>query len=210
VLIFLAAPLTAAMIVLAGPIASVFFQYGLFSERSAERTAGALVFFAIGLVGHIVVHLLTRAFYAMQDTRTPVIWAIIAVAINVPLMVWLVGPMGVEGLALALSISAVLEVIGLLWALRNRIESVEDGEVLRSTGRSAIAAGAAALLMLGGLTLIRQWVPGLLEGGLTRLLAVAALTAAGGGIYLLVASALRSPEIALLRSLLARRSNRPA
>ena len=113
------------------------------ASESAERTAGALAFFAIGLVGHIVVHVLTRAFYAMQDTRTPVLWAIIAVAINVPLMAWLVGPMGVEGLALALSISAMLEVIGLLWALRRRIESIEERAVLRSAVRSAVAAVAA-------------------------------------------------------------------
>jgi putative peptidoglycan lipid II flippase len=205
ILIFLAAPLTAAMIVLAGPIAAVFFQYGLFSERSAERTAGALVFFAIGLAGHIVVHVLTRAFYAMQDTRTPVLWAIIAVAINVPLMVWLVGPMGVEGLALALSISALLEVLGLLWALRRRIESVEEGQVLRSAGRSAVAGAAAALLMLGGLTVVQSALPALLENGVGRLAVLVALTAAGFAIYALVASALRAPELAQLRSLLARR-----
>jgi putative peptidoglycan lipid II flippase len=210
VLIFLALPLTAAMIVLAGPIASVFFQYGLFSERSADRTAGALVFFAIGLVGHIVVHVLTRAFYAMQDTRTPVLWAIIAVAINVPLMIWLVGPMGVEGLALALSISAVLEVIGLLWALHRRIDSVEEADVVRSAGRSAVAAVAAGLLMLGGLTVVRDVLPDALVGGLSRLLVVAILTTAGGIIYVLVASALRAPEIGLLRSLLARRRGRGA
>jgi putative peptidoglycan lipid II flippase len=210
VLIFLAAPLTAAMIVLAGPIASVFFQYGLFSASSADRTAGALAFFAIGLGGHIVVHVLTRAFYAMQDTRTPVLFAIIAVAINVPLMAWLVGPMGVQGLALALSISAVLEVIGLVLALHRRIESVEEREVLRSAGRSAVAALAAALLMLGGLTLVREWLPAALDGGLSRLLVVVVLTAGGGAIYLLVASALRAPEIALLRSLLSRRRGRGA
>ena len=205
ILIFLAAPLTAALIVLAGPITSVFFQYGLFTERSAERTAGALVFFAIGLTGHIVVHVLTRAFYAMQDTRTPVLWAIIAVAINVPLMVWLVGPMGVEGLALALSISALLEVVGLLWALRRRIESVEEGPVLRSAGRSAVAGVAAALLMLGGLTVARSALPGLLDNGVGRLVVVAALTAAGFAIYALVASALRAPELAQMRALLTRR-----
>jgi putative peptidoglycan lipid II flippase len=205
ILVFLAAPLTAAMIVLAGPIASVFFQYGLFTERSAERTAGALVFFAIGLTGHIVVHLLTRAFYAMQDTRTPVVWAIIAVAINVPLMVWLVGPMGVEGLALALSISALLEVVGLLWALRRRIDSVEEGQVLRSAVRSAVAGVAAGLLMLGGLTVARSALPGLLDNGVGRLVVVAALTAAGFAIYALVASALRAPELAQMRALLARR-----
>jgi putative peptidoglycan lipid II flippase len=205
ILIFLAAPLTAAMIVLAGPIASVFFQYGLFSERSAERTAGALVFFAIGLTGHIVVHLLTRAFYAMQDTRTPVLWAVIAVAINVPLMAWLVGPMGIQGLALALSITALLEVVGLLWALHRRIESIEEGQVLRSAARCAVAAGAAALLMLGGLTVVQGSVPGLLDNGLGRLAVLAALTAAGFAIYVLVASALRAPELAQMRSLLARR-----
>jgi putative peptidoglycan lipid II flippase len=210
ILVFLAAPLTAAMIVLAGPIASVFFQYGLFTERSAERTAGALVFFAIGLTGHIVVHVLTRAFYAMQDTRTPVLWAIIAVAINVPLMVWLVGPMGVEGLALALSISALLEVVGLLWALHRRIESVEEGQVLRSAARSAVAGVAAALLMLGGLTVVRSALPVLLEDGVGRVVVLAALTAAGFAIYALVASALRAPELAQMRALLARRRPRGA
>jgi len=210
ILVFLAAPLTAAMIVLAGPIASVFFQYGLFTERSAERTAGALVFFAIGLTGHIVVHVLTRAFYAMQDTRTPVLWAIIAVAINVPLMVWLVGPMGVEGLALALSISALLEVVGLLWALHRRIESVEEGQVLRSAARSAVAGVAAALLMLGGLTVVRSALPVLLEDGVGRVVVLAALTAAGFAIYALVASALRAPELAQMRALLARRRTRGA
>jgi putative peptidoglycan lipid II flippase len=169
-----------------------------------------LAFFAIGLGGHIVVHVLTRAFYAMQDTRTPVLFAIIAVAINVPLMAWLVGPMGVQGLALALSISAVLEVIGLVLALHRRIESVEEREVLRSAGRSAVAALAAALLMLGGLTLVREWLPAALDGGLSRLLVVVVLTAGGGAIYLLVASALRAPEIALLRSLLSRRRGRGA
>jgi putative peptidoglycan lipid II flippase len=210
VLIFIAAPLTAAMIVLAQPITSVFFQYGLFSEQSAELTAGALAFFAIGLMGHIVVHVLTRAFYAMQDTRTPVLWAIIAVAINVPLMAWLVGPMGIEGLALALSISASLEVIGLLWALHRRIESIEGAAVLRSAMRSAVGAGAAALVMLGGLTLVETWLPALLEGGISRLLVVVVLSGAGAAIFLLVASALRSPEIALLRNLMKRRNRSPA
>jgi putative peptidoglycan lipid II flippase len=210
VLIFLAAPLTAALIVLAEPITSVFFQYGLFSARSAERTASVLVFFAIGLVGHIVVHVLSRAFYAMQDTRTPVTWAVIGVAVNVPLMLWLVGPMGVEGLALALSLTTLLEVGGLLVFLRRRIDSIGEGDVMRSAGRSAVAGLAAALLMLGGVTLLRDWAPALLDNGLTRLLAVGGLAAAGGAIYLLVASALRAPEIAQMRALLARRRSRGA
>jgi hypothetical protein len=62
--------------------------------------------------------------------------------------------------------------------------------------------------MLGGLTLVQTWLPGLLQGGVSRLLVVVILGAAGAAIFLLVATALRSPEIALLRNLLRRRRNR--
>jgi putative peptidoglycan lipid II flippase len=210
VLIFIAAILTAVMIVLREPLASSFFQYGLFSQQSADRTAGALGFFAIGLVAHVVVHVLTRAFYAMQDTRTPVTWAVVAVAINVPLMAWLVGPMGVEGLALAFSLSSMLEVLGLLWSLRRRIESVEEGAILRSAGRAAVAAGAAGLLMLGGLTLLDGVAPALVTSGLGRLVVLVGLAAAGTAIFLLVAGALGSPEFDQLRAILRRRFRRSA
>jgi putative peptidoglycan lipid II flippase len=210
ILIFLAAPLTAMMIVLARPIAAVFFQYGLFSSAATERTAGALVFFSLGLGGHIVVHVLTRAFYAMQDTRVPVLWAIVAVAINVPLMTILSGPMGVQGLALALSISATLEVLGLVWALRRRINSIEEGEVLRSGARSALAAALAAALMLGGLAAAQAWLATMLANGAGRVLLLFVLAGAGAAVYLLAAAAMRSPELAQMRRHLSRRRGRPA
>jgi peptidoglycan biosynthesis protein MviN/MurJ (putative lipid II flippase) len=116
--------------------------------------------------------------------------------------------MGVEGLALALSISAVLEVLGLLWSLHRRIESVEEASLLRSAARASIAAGASALLMLGGLTLVEGLAPGLLDNGLGRLVALLALGSAGVAIFLLVASALRSPELEQLRGLLPARLRR--
>ena len=205
ILIFLAAPLTAAMIVLARPIAAVFFQYGLFSTAAADRTAGALAFFSIGLSGHIVVHVLTRAFYAMQDTRIPVLWAVIAVAINVPLMAILSGPMGVEGLALALSISASLEVLGLIWALRRRIDSIEEAAVLSSGLRSVLAAVGAAVVMLAGQLALQAWSPGLLANGLGRIVALALLVGAGAVVYLLASAAMGSDELAQVRRYLSRR-----
>jgi putative peptidoglycan lipid II flippase len=207
-LVFVAAPMTAILIVLREPLTSVFYQYGLFSQSATDRTASTLLFFSIGLVGHIVVHVLARAFYAMQDTRTPVTWAIVAVAINVPLMAWLVGPMGVEGLALALSIAAVLEVIGLLWSLRRRLESVEEAAILRTLGRASVAAVAAGLLMFGGLVAVEGSLGGLLDNTVGRLLALLVLSAAGGATFLLVAAALRSPELDQLRGILRRRTSR--
>jgi len=153
---------------------------------------------------------LARAFYAMQDTKTPVMWAIIAVAINVPLMAWLVGPMGVEGLALALSVVAVIEVLGLLWSLHRRIESVEEAAIARALGRAAVAGVAAALFMLGGLTLVEGALGGLLDNVVGRLLALLVLAGAGGAVYLVVAAALRAPELGQLRGILRRRSGRPS
>ena len=80
--------------------------------------------------------------------------------------------------------------------------------MLRSVGRSTVAAGAAALLMLGGLRLVEDWFGPLLENGLGRLLVLAALSAAGIAIFVLVAAALRSPELAQVRSQLGRRLGR--
>jgi len=205
ILIFLAAPLTAIMIVLARPISAVFFQYGLFSNAAADRTAGALVFFSLGLTGHIVVHVLTRAFYAMQDTRIPVLWAIVAVAINVPLMAILSGPMGIEGLALALSISASIEVIALAWSLRRRIDSIDEGTILRSGLRSALAAVIAGAVMLGGLTAMQTWFGPILANGAGRIVALLILAGGGTAVYLLVAIAMQSDELRQVRRYLTRR-----
>ena len=208
IIMFIALPITAIMVVLAEPITGVFFQYGLFDARAASRTAGALVFFAVGLAANSAVHVLVRAFYAMHDTRTPVLWAILAVVVNVPLMVWLVGPMGIGGLALALSLTATGEAIGLIWALRGRIHSIEGASIARSVARAGVAAAAAALLMLGGLEVVHSAFAGLEGTGLGRLAVLLALAGAGLAIYVLVAGAMRSPELAQLREMAGRRLRR--
>ena len=205
VLLFVALPLTAVMTVLREPLTAVFFQYGLFSAQSTDRTAVALFYFTLGLAAQVLVPILARAFYALQDTRTPVVWAIVAVGLNVPLMAWLVGPMGVGGLALALSVTASLEVLGLLWALRSRLRGLDGAALLSSLVRSTAAAAVAALAMFGGLQLTDAWFPSLLDHALGRLLVLLVLSAVGGVGFLAVAALLRSPEIGELRRLFGRR-----
>jgi putative peptidoglycan lipid II flippase len=210
VLLFIALPLTAVMVVLREPLTAVFFQYGLFSAQSTQQTSVALLFFTLGLAAQVLVPILARAFYALQDTRTPVAWAIGAVVVNVPLMAWLVGPMGVGGLALAGSLTASFEVLGLLWMLRSRLRGLDAADLLASLGRSAIAAGAAALLMLGGLQLVASWFGTVLGHGLGRLLVLLVLSAMGIALFLVVAAALRAREIGELQRLLGGRFRRAA
>ena len=209
VLLFIALPLTAVMTVLREPLTAVFFQYGLFSRQSTALTAVALLYFTLGLAAQCLVPILARAFYALQDTATPVLWAIVTVALNIPLMVWLVGPMGVGGLALALSVTASLEVFGLLWALRGRLGGLDGRELLSSLLRSSAAAAATALVMFGGLQLTQISLPTLLDHALGRLVVLLALSALGGAVFLGAAALLRSQEIGELRGLLGRRF-RPA
>jgi putative peptidoglycan lipid II flippase len=187
------------MIVLREPLASVFFEYGLFSAESAERTASALAWFAIGVPAHVVVHVLARAFYAMQDTWTPVVWAIVAVVSNIVLMLALVDPYGVEGLALALSVSATLEVLGLLVALRRRLGTLDGRFLLSSLVRSSVATVAAAAVMLATLTALEQLVPELSAGAVGRLLLLVIPATLGGLSFLAAAVLIRAPELAVLR-----------
>ena len=210
ILLFIALPLTAVMTVLREPLTAVFFQYGLFSAESTIRTSDALLYFSLGLAAQSLVPVLARAFYALQDTRTPVIWAVIAVALNVPLMAVLSGPMGVGGLALALSVTASLEVIGLLWALRDRLGGLDALELARSLIRSTLAAGAAALVMLGALQLTELWFSAVLDHGLGRLIALLVIGTVGVVIFLVVAASLRSQEMGELTRLLGRRFGRTA
>jgi uncharacterized protein (DUF2342 family) len=104
----------------------------------------------------------------------------------------------------------VLEVIGLMWSLHRRIESVEEAAVLRSLGRAGVAAFAAGLLMLGGLTVVESSMSALLENSVGRLAVLLALSAAGAAIFLVVAAGLRSPELDQLRGVLRRRRGRTA
>jgi putative peptidoglycan lipid II flippase len=195
VLFFVSAPLAAAMVVLREPLASVFFEYGLFSAEDAERTASALAWFAIGVPAHVVVHVLARAFYAMQDTWTPVAWAVVAVVANVLLMVALVEPMGVEGLALAISVSATLEVAGLLVALRRRLGRLDGRLLVSSVARSSAATLAAAVVMFVAL--------GVLSGAVAaQLLLLLVPAAAGMAVFLVAAVLFRAPELATVRRLL--------
>jgi putative peptidoglycan lipid II flippase len=208
IMLFVAAPITAIMIVLREPVTAVFFGYGEFGPESTRITAAALAFFTIGLTAHTVQHLLARTFYAMQDTRTPVIFAILSVTLNIVLMMALVGPMGVEGLALALSLTAILEVSALAITLRLRIGGIGGRPLAASAGRALAAAALAALAMLGGLQLTEAWLPAALEHVGARIVALLGLASIGGIVYLVLAQALGSGELRDLRTLIGDRIRR--
>jgi len=113
--------------------------------------------------------------------------------------------MGVNGLALALSIAAVIEVIGLLWSLRGRLEGVEGRSILWSLVRAALAAAVAGAVMAGGLVSFEALFPDVMDDAFGRLLLLLVLSGLGGIAFVAVAGALRSPELTQLRDAVRRR-----
>ncbi len=205
IMFFVAAPLTAILVVLREPTTAVFYQYGAFGAQATATTADALLFFSLGLVAHSWVQVVARAFYALHDSRTPVLWAVVAVVVDVGLMLWLVGPMGIAGLALALSVSSAVEVLGLVWILDRRLGTIGLGGILRSAALATIAALVAAGVMFAGLQAVVTAAPSLLSGSLVRIGLLVGLAGAGILAYLGASRVLRVDELPRTLELLRRR-----
>jgi putative peptidoglycan lipid II flippase len=148
-LLFLSLPAAVVLFAFRLPIVQTLFQTGAFSAESTSLVAAPLTFLAAGLVSYALVEALTRAFYAMHDTRTPVIAGIGIVALNIVIGVALLDRMGYLALALALSLSTTVEAVILIVVLGRRIGNVTAKTrdwLLRVIASSAVMAMVAAVL----------------------------------------------------------------
>lgn len=158
--LFLSLPATVGLIVLRVPIVRLMFERGSFTLQDSRATAWALLFYALGLVAHSLVEIVTRAFYAMHDTLTPVLIGGGAMALNVILSLTLINVIGAPsdpvygpfaGLALANTLATTLEGIGLLALIGRRIGGLDIGRI----AAGFLRAGLASVIMGG--TLLALW-----------------------------------------------------
>jgi putative peptidoglycan lipid II flippase len=147
-------PAVLGLILLGRPALAALYQRGAFDAAATQAVYVALRFFALGLVGHAALELAARAFFAQQDTLTPLLVAVGSAVVNIGLAVVLMRPLGHGGLALANSLAVSAEVLVLLYILRRRWGSVEGRETLNTMGRVLLATlfmglALGAVLMLG-------------------------------------------------------------
>ena len=133
-------PITIGAIVLAAPIVSLLFKRGAFDEHAVKMTAISLIFYSIGMIGFALRDVLSRVFYAIQDTKTPMINATIAVILNIILNVVLAKYMSYAGLALATSISAIVSIILLFIALGKNVGDFGQKKIIEVFIKSTIAS----------------------------------------------------------------------
>jgi putative peptidoglycan lipid II flippase len=173
--LLLSIPATVGLIILRRPIIVLLYERGAFDERSTDLVSWALLWFAAGLVGHCVVEILARAFYALHDTKTPVKVGAFAMGLNVIFSItlstlfWRAGLPPHGGLALANSLATGLEMIGLIYLMRRRLVGIEGKSVVLTTLR---AAGASVAMAIG----LLFWLSGMQNLALWQLI--------GGGIVI--------------------------
>lgn len=208
-MLMLNVPATVGLMVLAGPIVALIYERGMFNPLDTASTAGALMFYAPGLLGYSAVKIASPTFYALRDARTPVIVSVVSIVANLAMNLVLVQTLGFRGLALGTAIAALFNAIALLWLLRRRLGGLDGRRVAVSLAKislASLAMGVAAHFTAGWLTALTP------DGGeLAAVLRVAG--AIGAGVLTLAAAArlLRIQEFTeAVSRVLARFRPRPA
>ena len=204
---FITIPSMAGLMILGRPIIQLFFQRGAFDPLSTLMTDKALFFYTAGLWAFSGTRVMVNAFYAIQDTRTPVKVATVAMFANFLFSLLLMGPLRHGGLALALSLASALQFCILLIALKRGMGGFEARPILISAGKSVLASTVMGAVLAVLQTIWLRTPPDAGSGLASRNLFLLILI--GTLVYFLTACGLRCPEVSSVREILrARRSRR--
>jgi len=192
VMLLLALPATIGLVFLRVPLVRVLYERGSFDATSTQMVAWALLWYALGLTGHSLVEVLSRAFYAMHDTKTPVFVGVAAMTGNILLSFFFsrlfsqIGWLPLGGLALANTTATAVECLVLFAIMRRRLQGVGGKQILR-TGALALAGSIMMGLVLFG------WMT--LFGGINKFLVLAVGVMLGVLTYGLMLKLLKVPEL---------------
>jgi len=187
-------PSSAGLIVLGRPMIGAIYEGGKFRPYDTRQTALALSCYAIGLAGYAALKVLAPAFYALQDSRTPMLVSLASIVINYLAASAMVrsGALGHAGLALATSVVALFNFTSLFWILRGRIHGIEGRALLASVVRIS----AAAVVMGAVVWVASVGVEGVLGGGRAAQLADLALCIPlGAAVFYVLCRIMRVPEL---------------
>ena len=206
-LIYVMVPIAVVTAVCRQPIVDVLFGTGKIAAGDLQLIAVTLTAFLVGLPAHALIAVLARAFYARQDTVTPVLAAIAAVAINCTLAILFVGPFGLQGIAIAIAIAAWIEAIALLTILYRRLHHFELRGLGRVSIESIVGSLIAGVVAYGVLAIVSGALGD--AGRLLLLVELVIVGAAFAAAYALVSLALRIPELPSIVGVMADVLRRP-
>ena len=194
---FVVVPAAAGYLVLSEPIVRLLLQHGVATGQSTDLVASVLTFFAIGLFPFSAFMLFLRAFYAMQDTRTPALINVGAVTLNTAANFALFPVLGVRGLALGHAVAYGFAAVAAGMLLRRRLGGLEGRSLARGLGKIVVAAALTAAASWGAARLMFTLVGADTFG--EQLIQVGAGVLAGIIIFLGAALLFRMEELTLVK-----------
>ncbi|WP_462381190.1 murein biosynthesis integral membrane protein MurJ [Pseudomonas sp. Marseille-QA0892] len=181
--LLLVVPCMVGLALLSEPLTVALFQYGKFTATDALMTQRALMAYAVGLLGIILIKVLAPGFYAHQDIRTPVRIAMLTLVATQFMNLLFVGPLQHVGLALSISLAAILNAGLLFWKLRQRQIFHPQAGWPTFMLKIGFAVIVMAGVLIGVMQLMPAWEQGMMLERMIRLLMV---VAAGGAAYFIV------------------------
>ena len=193
--VFVSLPAIAGLILVARPLVSAVFEHGQFTSIATQATAATLVFYAIGLCGFFAQQILARAFYSMQDSKTPTRSAMVAVLINLVLNLTLIWRMGTAGLALSTAICSYVQVCILIFVLRRKL----GDSILKGLGGTLIKTIIATAIMYSAAAGIMNLMADLPYNKVFNVLRLAATVPCAALVYWFSAKLLKIDSLSLIR-----------
>ena len=197
-IMFTIIPASLGLIILGSPIISLLFERGRFTAQATQATSWALLFYSTGIVAYAGVKVVASAFYSMQDTRTPVRIASIAMVANIVLNLILMRILDIGGLALATAIASFINLLILLYYLRKKIGRLGGKKVLLSLTKILLASSAMGIACIYFSRLLGQ---------INKLIQVAGTILISVIIYILVTHLLRCDEIKYVWKIITRKGS---
>lgn len=188
-------PATVGLIILSTPIVQIAFERGAFDKTATVMTSQALVFYSVGLAAMAVSTLLTRVYYSLQDTKSPMFFGVVSVTVNIILNLILIKFMAHSGLALATSIAAIIATILMLFKLKRKIGALGTVRYIKCGVKAGIASaimGAASYAVYQGMSKTLD------RGNVYSLISLLAAVGIGMVVYLILCYLFRVEEIRIV------------
>lgn len=205
--ILLVIPISVGAIVLATPIVKLLFQRGEFDARATSMTAIALIMYSIGMVAFGLRDILSKVFYALQDTKTPMINGAIAMIMNIVLNIILVKYLQLAGLALATSISAIVCIFLLFGSLKKKIGYFGQDKIMKTTIKSIVSAAIMGVVTYFAYDIVSNLLG---IGFIKEAVSLAISVAIGAITYGILVVVLKVDEINIMTDMVKKKLNRVA
>lgn len=180
VILIVVIPMIFGMIALSTPLVKVLLEHGAFDERATVATASALIFIAFSTLGYSMIDILSKVFYAVGDTLTPMINGFVNVILNVGLIVILAPRLDVEGLALSTTLSTNIMGLVMMIQLKRKLKDVKFGRVA-VTFVKTLASGAVMGVIVAFVYKLLSSILGF--GNVGIIINMTAVTIIGGTVY---------------------------